>query len=126
MKTLAFQALKTVTLGRSMQFGSTKVQTSREDEAVVKPETKEQKAEEKNGPGMNVEEKMIPPEKALKKTVSINDNVEEINGSNKRKKRSKSFRKSNSLEHQQEEREEIKPLRSILRVKSNLDEISVS
>lgn len=127
MKTLTSQALKTVTLGRSMQFGSTKVQTSREEEVVIKPETKEQKAQENSSPGMNMngEEKMLPPGKALKKTVSINDNVEEINDRKNRKKRSKSFQKSNSLEQQQEEKENIKPLRPILKVKSNLDEKSI-
>ncbi|XP_028784495.1 uncharacterized protein LOC114740502 [Neltuma alba] len=131
VKTLMSQVSKTVTLGRPVQFGSAKVQTCREDEAVVKPETKEQKAREKNGAGMNMngEEKTVPPREAPKKTVSINDNVEEITDSKKKKKknRSKSFQKSNSLERQQqEEQEDIKPLRPILKVRSNLDEKSIS
>ena len=115
MKTLVSQAMKTVTLGGSKQFDSTKIQNCRDDKVVVEQETKEK----------NIEEKIATKAKAPRKTVSINENVEEIDDGKKRKKRCKSFQKSNSLERQQEENEDIKPLRPILKVKSNLDEKSI-
>lgn len=115
MKTLVSQAMKTVTLGGSKQFDSTKIQNCRDDKVVVEQETKEK----------NIEEKIATKAKAPRKTVSINENVEEIDDGKNRKKRSKSFQKSNSLERQQEENEDIKPLRPILKVKSNLDVKSI-
>lgn len=61
------------------------------------------------------------PEKvaSIRKTVSINDTVEDIEQIMKKRKKSKSMEKSNSLES---EEDEPKPLRSILKVGSNLDE----
>lgn len=60
------------------------------------------------------------PEKvgSIKKTVSINDTVEEIDKIMKKRKKNKSLEKLNSLEN---EEDEPKPLRSILKVGSNLD-----
>lgn len=61
------------------------------------------------------------PEKSvsIRKAVSINDRVEDIGEIMKKKKKSKSLKKSNSLEY---EEDGVKPLRSILKVGSNLDE----
>lgn len=56
--------------------------------------------------------------KAPKKMVSINDRVE-IHKSMKKRKKSKSFDKSNSFVNAEDE---SKPLKSILKVGSNLDE----
>ncbi|KAJ1387469.1 hypothetical protein SESBI_39991 [Sesbania bispinosa] len=132
-KTLALHALKTVTLGRSPHYNE-------DDDNKELPPTHgsspAQQAEEKNNPCRNVDgvagENMALPKAglsqatSLKKTVSISENVEEILPSKKiKKKRSKlSFQKSSSMD--QEEEEEPKPLRSILKVGSDLKDKSNS
>ncbi|KAJ7978024.1 Fibrous sheath CABYR-binding protein [Quillaja saponaria] len=150
MKSLASYACKTVTLGRPMHFGLTQAPVSDDATKVsgcrtnqlLQPETGDQPPHEGirelppvqiNGgissaaklvtENMTEEEKMVQASarqvKAPKKMVSINDKVEEIYTSKKRKK--KSIEKSTSLEHEEEE-EEPKPLRSILKMGSNLNE----
>ncbi|KAL5566150.1 hypothetical protein UlMin_029314 [Ulmus minor] len=57
--------------------------------------------------------------KAPRKMVSMNDTVEDIHKILKKRKKNKSFEKLNSLENDEEE---TKPLRSILKVGSNLNE----
>ncbi|KAK7344216.1 hypothetical protein VNO77_13575 [Canavalia gladiata] len=151
-KTLASQALKTVTLGRSKHHSSTstavrgsdsKANTEVQSETPSKDDDKKlpptegfpaQQAEEKNNPCMNVDEvagenvsltlpkPSLQETRSIKKTVSINANVEEIPPMKKlKKKRSRSFQKSTSLE---QEEEEPKPLRSILKVGSDLNDKS--
>ncbi|XP_019428088.1 PREDICTED: uncharacterized protein LOC109336135 isoform X2 [Lupinus angustifolius] len=117
-KTLASQALKTVTLGGPPHSSSSS--TATRDSG-----SKQAQAEKKNNAFMNIDEiatknmTCLSQAKPPKKTVSINDNVEEIAPFNKKKRRSKSFQKSSSLN--QNEEEEPKPLRSILKVGSDLN-----
>ncbi|TKY61462.1 hypothetical protein E2542_SST11313 [Spatholobus suberectus] len=144
MKTLASQAMKTVTLGGSSHYGSssTEVQITQrgfgtKEDKVVRAETPceghfggsvSPNIEEKNIPCRNnIDGNEVARENVLgdlphapKKMVSINDNVEEIILPSK--KRSKSFQKYNSLDQQ----EHPKPLRSILKVGSNLNDKSNS
>ncbi|XP_006361877.1 uncharacterized protein [Solanum tuberosum] len=70
--------------------------------------------EEASGPSMETQNK------APKKMVSINDNVEEIYFSKKKKKKKKSTEKVPS--NKEEVKEEPKPLKSILKVGSNVNE----
>ncbi|RZC22248.1 hypothetical protein D0Y65_008084 [Glycine soja] len=124
MKTLASQAMKTVTLGRSSHYSSssTEVEITQRGfgtntEKMVLAETP---CEEKNIPcrNNNIDEKVLMVgdlPHAPKKMVSINDNVEEIILPSK--KRSKTFQESNSLDQQ----EHPKPLRSILKVGAKLN-----
>ena len=56
---------------------------------------------------------------SMKKMVSIDDRVEDINKTMKKRKKSKSFDRSNSLENGEDE---PKPLKSILKEGSNRDE----
>ncbi|CAJ2628641.1 unnamed protein product [Trifolium pratense] len=129
-KTLASQALKTVTLGCSMRYSSTSTAPRASDsevDKVVRSKTPYNKAEDKDSPCMKTNEMVrddmarLPKRMSLKKSVSINDNVEHILPNKKNKKRSKSFQKSSSLDQEEEEEdEEPKPLRSILKVSSDL------
>lgn len=61
------------------------------------------------------------PRRAPRKTVSINDVVEEMSTPKKNKKQSKAFSKSTSIGS---EEDDPRPLRSILKVGSSLHEIS--
>ncbi|XP_019428087.1 PREDICTED: uncharacterized protein LOC109336135 isoform X1 [Lupinus angustifolius] len=133
-KTLASQALKTVTLGGPPHSSSSSTAT-RDSEDYGNKEllpthgnflsSLAAQAEKKNNAFMNIDEiatknmTCLSQAKPPKKTVSINDNVEEIAPFNKKKRRSKSFQKSSSLN--QNEEEEPKPLRSILKVGSDLN-----
>ncbi|KAK7277889.1 hypothetical protein RJT34_22908 [Clitoria ternatea] len=159
-KTLALQALKTVTLGCSTKYSSSstavkgpdskknkevRLETPRKDDNKQLPPTQglaggsissaAVQAEEKNNPCMKIDEKKgenttltlpmatLLPTKSLKKTVSINENVEEIPPSKKlKKKRSRSFQRTSSTD--QEEEEEPKPPRSILKGGSDLNDKS--
>ncbi|GAU21385.1 hypothetical protein TSUD_32140 [Trifolium subterraneum] len=131
--TLASQALKTVTLGCSTHYRTTSTAprgSDSEADKMVRLETPCNKAKDKDSPCMNVGE-MVREDKArlqkrisLKKSVSINDNVEHILPNKKNKKRSKSFQKSSSLDQEEEDDEEPKPLRSILKVSSDLKDKS--
>lgn len=155
-KTLAPRALKTVTFGRCTHCSSASTAlrgSESKPNKVGRSETpcknKElpptqglfgdcissppSKAEEKNNPSMNVGgtgkdiKASLPKMKSLRKTVSISDNVEEIVPSKMmKKKRSKSFKKSGSLDQEEEEEDEPKPLRSILKVSSDLNDKSNS
>ncbi|OIV90840.1 hypothetical protein TanjilG_15573 [Lupinus angustifolius] len=144
-KTLASQALKTVTLGGPPHSSSSSTATrdsgSKQGKELQINEDYGNKellpthgnflsslaaqAEKKNNAFMNIDEiatknmTCLSQAKPPKKTVSINDNVEEIAPFNKKKRRSKSFQKSSSLN--QNEEEEPKPLRSILKVGSDLN-----
>ncbi|CAK8572413.1 unnamed protein product [Lathyrus sativus] len=124
-KTLASQALKTVTLGCSTPYNSTSTASKGSDSEankVVRSETPCNKAEDKDSGCMKIDEKVredaarLAKKTSLRKSVSINDNVEEILPNKKNKRRSKSFQKSSSLDQE----EEPKPLRSILKVDSDL------
>ncbi|KAE9618984.1 hypothetical protein Lal_00047202 [Lupinus albus] len=97
-KTLASQALKTVTLGGPPHNSS----SSKKNNACMN-------IDEIATKNMTTSTQAKPP----KKTVSINDNVEEIVPVNKKKRRSKSFQKSSSLDQNEDGQEEPKPLRSI-------------
>ncbi|KAK7269292.1 hypothetical protein RIF29_22015 [Crotalaria pallida] len=139
-KTLASQALKTVTLGHT-QHDSSSSSASRgsgskagKEEQIETPSedygNKELQqtqgdsisslagqAEKKDNPSVNMGS--LPQAKPPKKMVSINENVEEIVPS-KKKRRSRSFQRSSSQD-QNEGEEEPKPLRSILKVGSDLN-----
>lgn len=145
MRTLAAQTLKTVTLGAPSHFGSSSIRVpisdatqrgpggAREDK-TMRPETPfegendkeiltehtEEKfnscIDESELKGENMGASLILPQ-APKKMVSINDNVEEIILPSK----NKSFQKSIS---QDQEDQHLKPLRSILKVGSNLNDKS--
>lgn len=65
------------------------------------------------------EEEISAQAKPPKKMVSINDRVEDIRKIMKKRKKSNSFDRSYSLENEEDEQ---KPLRSILKVGSNLDD----
>ncbi|KAK2456488.1 hypothetical protein QL285_003849 [Trifolium repens] len=129
-KTLASQALKTVTLGCSTRYSSTSTGprgTDSEADKVVRSKTPYNKADGNDSPCIKTNEMVredmarLPKRISLKKSVSINDNVEHILLNKKNKKRRKSFQKSSSLDQdEEEEEEEPKPLRSILKVSSNL------
>lgn len=150
-KTLASQALKTVTLGRPTPYTSSSTAArdcSSKADKVVRLEDDDgkelqptqcligdstsspaQQGEGKNEPCMEGDEMVgedVTPQEAKppKKMVSINENVEEILPSKKKKKRSKSFQKSRSRGQEEEEEEEPKPGRSILRVSSDLNDKS--
>ncbi|CAJ1976176.1 unnamed protein product [Sphenostylis stenocarpa] len=96
-----------------------------------------QEAEEKNNPCMNVDNKMegknevftlptpsLAPTRSIKKTVSINENVEEIRPPKKLKRKwSKSLQKIGSRD---EDEESMPPPRSILKVSSDLSDKSYS
>ncbi|KAK7397237.1 hypothetical protein VNO78_18404 [Psophocarpus tetragonolobus] len=121
MKTLASQAMKTVTLGKPLHYGSssTKVQITNTQRGFG---TKEDKVVPPGTPcpcriidadGNELVAEDLPH--APKKMVNINHNVEEIILPGK--KRSKSLQNSNPLEQQ----EHPKPLRSILKVRANLN-----
>lgn len=142
-KTLASQVLKTVTLGCSTHYSSTSTaprgsETPYEDgndkefshtqgllcDSIYSPA---QQAQHKDTPCKNIDEKVrentttlpttpLPKRISLRKVVSINDNVEEILPGKKNKRRIKSFQKSSSLDQE----EEPEPLRSILKVGSDL------
>ena len=73
MNILAAQAMKTVTLGHPSHYSSSSI----DDQVLIS-----------NAP--------------KKITVSINDEVEEIISPSEKKKRSKSFQKSNSLDHEED------------------------
>ncbi|KAK6804909.1 hypothetical protein RDI58_002693 [Solanum bulbocastanum] len=97
-----------------------------EDDPVLENEESElsQATSEENEGGKIVEEEasgssMETQNKAPKKMVSINDNVEEIYFSKKKKKK-KSTEKVPS--NKEEVKEEPKPLKSILKVGSNVNE----
>jgi hypothetical protein len=131
-KTLASQALKTVTLGCSTRYSSTSTAprgTNSEADKVVRSKTPYNKADDNDSPCMKTNEMVredtarLPKRISLKKSVSINDNVEHIL-LNKNKKRSKSFQKSSSLDQEEEEEQEPKPLRSILKMSSDLKDKS--
>jgi hypothetical protein len=131
-KTLASQALKTVTLGCSTRYSSTSTGprgTDSEADKVVRSKTPYNKADDNDSPCMKTNEMVredtarLPKRISLKKSVSINDNVEHIL-LNKNKKRSKSFQKSSSLDQEEEEEQEPKPLRSILKMSSDLKDKS--
>nr|KYP71256.1 hypothetical protein KK1_010505 [Cajanus cajan] len=107
MKTLASQAMKTVTLGARSHHGSssTEVEITQREESVACR-------------NINIDENVVGDllPRAPKKIVSINDNVEEIISTGK--KRSKLF---------MDQQEDPKPLRSILKVgSSNLNDKSNS
>lgn len=135
-KTLASQALKTVTLGCSTRNSSTSTAPRGSDceaDKVVRLGIPCNKAEDKDSPCTNVDEMVkegttrLPKRISLKKSVSICDNVEHILPNKKIKKKSKSFQKSSSLDQEEEEEEEEpKPLRSILKVGSDLNDQSNS
>ncbi|PON85506.1 Tim44-like domain containing protein [Trema orientale] len=81
---------------------------------------KEQKSElESCAESEIAEDEAAPQPKAPKKMVSINDRVEEIHKIMKKRKKSRSFDKLNSFVNGEDESE---PLKSILKVGSNLDE----
>jgi len=98
-----------------------------------------QQAEEKNNSCMNIDNKMegknevltlptptstLAPTRSIKKTVSINENVEEIRPPNKFKRIwSKSFQKIGSRD---EEEEPMPPPRPILKVGSDITDKSYS
>ncbi|CAL5208551.1 unnamed protein product [Lathyrus oleraceus] len=124
-KTLASQALKTVTLGCSTPYNPTSTAPKGSDSEankVVRSDTPCNKAKDRDSSCTNIDEKVredaarLAKRTSLRKSVSINDNVEEILPNKKNKKRSKSFQKSSSLDQE----EEPKPLRSILKVDSDL------
>ena len=131
MKVLSSQALKTVNLGPAVHCGSTQfLPTSKA--AVTDSGSKE----DKNNLCMENDGRMTdenPPSpsssltegKAPKKMVSINENVEHIIPSKKKKKK-QPFKKSNSLDQEKQEEGEPKPVRSILKVGSDLNEKSNS
>ncbi|KAK9291807.1 hypothetical protein L1049_019757 [Liquidambar formosana] len=66
---------------------------------------------------------IVPQARAPKKSVSINDRAEEIIDTSKKNKRKKAAEKSASMER---EKDEPKPLKSILKVGSNVNEKSDS
>lgn len=74
---------------------------------------------EVGGDAVKAEEEASAQPRVPKKMVSINDRVEDINITMKKRKKSKSFDRSYSLEN---EEDEPKPLKSILKVGSNRDE----
>ncbi|AES61308.1 hypothetical protein MtrunA17_Chr1g0191431 [Medicago truncatula] len=128
-KTLASQALKTVTLGCSARYSSTST-APRGSDCEADKVLRLGIPCNKDSPCTKVDEMVkegttrLPKRISLKKSVSICDNVEQILPNKKIKKRSKSFQKSSSLD--QEEEEEPKPLRSILKVGSDLNDQSNS
>lgn len=83
---------------------------------VTSDENEGDKIVEEEAPGPSMETQ----NKAPKKMVSINDNVEEIYFSKKKKKKKKSTEKVPSINEQV--KEEPKPLKSILKVGSNVNE----
>ncbi|KAL2345726.1 hypothetical protein Fmac_007011 [Flemingia macrophylla] len=114
MKTMAFQAMKTVTLGTPSHHGSSssKVEITQRDFGAETP-CGGNNIEEKNVAcrNINIDENVVGElvlPRAPKKFVSINDNVEEITSPGKKR--------SNSFGDQQED---LKPLRSILKVDCN-------
>ncbi|MED6108683.1 hypothetical protein PIB30_026375 [Stylosanthes scabra] len=129
-KTLASQALKTVTLGRSTRCASSSIapgDCSAEEDGDRKDQGSVMKGGEtavKNAtsalPSASLPREAKPP----KKMVSINEVVEEIPTKKIKKKRSKSFQKSSSRNEEEEEKEEPKPLKSILKVGSDVTEKS--
>lgn len=129
LKSLASQAMKTVTLGGtpSSHYGSSSTHEVNITQKGFgsKPETscegsvsQTQRAERKNFPCRNnIDENVLGDlPHAPKKMVSINDNVEEIILPSKERS------KSDSLDQQ----EYPKPLRSILKVCSNVNDKSNS
>lgn len=80
---------------------------------------KESPPTEGGGDAVKAEEEASAQPRAPKKMVSINERVEDINKTMKKRKKSKSFDRSNSLENGEDE---PKPLKSILKVDSNRDE----
>ncbi|KAK3031597.1 hypothetical protein RJ639_035603, partial [Escallonia herrerae] len=144
MQTFAEQAYKPVTLGGSpeksadppshqtvhptedgMPREDTKQAGNAEKSAaavnVVEKDTKELSQVQENGEekGNATANTAAAGARAPKKMVSISDNVEEINTSKKRDKRKAGIEKLPSLES---DKEEVKPLKSILKVGSNVKE----
>ena len=97
--------------GDRAEEGSTKNDRVKDDKEV--PST------QAAGEGHRAEEGSAIQSKAPKKMVSINDRVEDIHKAMKKRKKSKSFDKSNSFMNGEDE---SKPLRPILKVASDLDE----
>jgi hypothetical protein len=142
MKTIASQALKTVPLGapttnhshpmahekphEAAPSGAEEVPTV--DQAIGDDTMIKDNNDSNIDSGKSVEEEApisttAAQPKPLKKTVSINDTVEEISTPTKSKKMSKATKKSTSFER---EEDGPKPLRSILKMGSNLSEKSDS
>ncbi|XP_020201840.1 uncharacterized protein LOC109787697 [Cajanus cajan] len=137
-KVLASQALKTVTLGHSKRqsSSSTAIRGSGQVEDKKLPPTQPLVGDSISKPCKNVDENKgenvastlptasLAPMPSIKKTVSINENVEEIPPPKKLKKKwSKSFQKSFS---QDQDEEPSTPPRSILKVPSDLNDKSNS
>ncbi|KAL1294202.1 hypothetical protein AAHE18_19G125400 [Arachis hypogaea] len=125
-KTLAMRALKTVTLGRParctkmvlVEDGDRKELPPSQGSVTKGDETAEEKVTLAS-PSVSLPQEAKPP----KKMVSINEIVEEIPTKKIKKTRSKkSFRKSSSRNQEEEEEGESKPLKSILKVGSELPE----
>ncbi|XP_034707503.1 uncharacterized protein LOC117930853 [Vitis riparia] len=125
MQTLAAQAVKPVILGQPghqplgqvpISDASAPIATITSPRSVLNKGYKELPI----GPGTAAQ----PQEKGLKKSVSINDTVEEIPNTSKSRKKKMAPEKLVSLER--EKGEEPKPLKSILKVGSNLTGKSVS
>ncbi|MED6135209.1 hypothetical protein PIB30_044128 [Stylosanthes scabra] len=128
-KTLASQALKTVTLGRSTRASSSIApgDCSAVEDGDRKDQGSMMKCDEtaEKNTTMALASASLPQEaKPPKKMVSINEIVEQIPTKKMKRKRSKSFQKSSSRNQEEEEEEEPKPLKSILKVGSDLTEKS--
>ncbi|BFG37021.1 uncharacterized protein Pyn_32854 [Prunus yedoensis var. nudiflora] len=105
---LAYQAVKTLTLGPPMKQGSAQLHNE-----SMPQKTSGRRPEEETHEAATIAQQAKPP----KKTVSICDKVEDMEKAMKLRRRSKSFEKLNWLELAKEELKQ-KPLRSILKVGS--------
>ncbi|KAF3454416.1 hypothetical protein FNV43_RR04863 [Rhamnella rubrinervis] len=99
----------------SSRNGNGNVKDDNEFQSVEATASKKKEPEPTIAPQAKAPEKVV----SIKKTVSINDRVEEIDKIMKERKKRKSLEKLNSL---QKEEDEPQPLRSILKVGSNLDD----
>ncbi|XP_021817473.1 uncharacterized protein LOC110759686 [Prunus avium] len=109
-RSLAYQAVKTLTLGPPMKRGLAQLHNE-----SMPQKTSERRPEEETHEAATIAQQAKPP----KKTVSICDRVEDMEKAMKLRRRSKSFEKLNWLELAKEELKQ-KPLRSILKVGSGL------
>lgn len=117
------QASKTVTLGNPPPFPAGEVLSPSvvEDRKDNDNGDYDDEVGEDNDKGEDTMMSVVPEKKAPKKTVSINENVEEINSGKRLKRRNKSKQK---LLSSMEEEEEVEPkrLKSILKVSSNIND----
>nr|GMD07920.1 Fibrous sheath CABYR-binding protein [Ipomoea batatas] len=112
------QASKTVTLGNPPPLAAAQVLSP----AVVEAERNDNEVGEDNKRGEEDTMIVVPEKRAPKKTVSINEAVEEINSGKKLKRRKKSKEKLLSSMEEEEQAEPPKRLKSILKVSSNVND----